>query len=376
MSKRFAARFFDGKIIKPAQAAVEIKENGLIIAYSHQQNPVEVFWTAAHLQILELPHHGRPAIVGCTQTLGARLVLPDEAAFKAILPLVPKQQIRHAGFHQPWRVVFWLPILFVVIFVSILWGIQLSAPLLARAMPEQWDDNLGQWTIEGIAGERLECVAPEGLKALNKITARLTQTAESPQPFDIRIVQWGEVNAFAAPGHHIVIMSGLLHLTEKPEEVAGVLAHEMGHAIEHHPTQSVIRQVGFKVFINAALGSTYGLTSDLLILKYSRKDESQADEIGRRLLEKGQIDPQGLIDFFKKLAKLEGERALRAYWLDYLSSHPNTEERIKSLQIQPAKSIFQPLLSQKEWQALKNICRQTQPLKFDSTKEEDNQESH
>lgn len=365
METSFFARFFDGQSIKSSQATVEVKSDRLEITLGQGSSARKIQWLSSTLEVNEMPHHGRPAVIGCRDMLGARLILTDESAFQAVFPLVPKHQIKRAGSHHPWRIFILLAVVMTLLLMAALWGTQLAAPVLARAIPAQWDDNLGKWTIEQVAGDHAECVAPEGQQALNKIMMRLSGSLENQPAFDVKVLEWGEVNAFAVPGHHIVLMSGLLHLADNPEEVAAVLAHEMGHAIEHHPTQSIFRQLGIKILITLAIGSTYDLASNLLILKYGRQDEQQADEIGLALLKQAQVDQTGMIKFFEKVAKMEGDVPLRKYWLDYLSSHPNTHDRIKNLQAKVIKDKPTPLLTKQEWQALRNICRKKAPLIFE-----------
>src|SRR5690606_32430743 len=120
---------------------------------------------------------------------------------------------------------------------------------------------------------------------------------------------------------------------ETPEEVAGVVAHEIAHVTEQHSMRQIISSTGLFLIIQAFLGDASGLLGALadnsyflLNQKFSRDHEREADEKGMELLIAANIDPQGMISFFETL---EEEHADMPSALNMISTHPATKERIK-----------------------------------------------
>ena len=178
-------------------------------------------------------------------------------------------------------------------------------------------------------------------------------------PLTVRVIPEKTVNAFAAPGGQVVLFSGLIEKAESPEEVAGVMAHEIAHAIERHPMQSMLRAAGVFLLVGLLVGdtSTLGtLASEgakvLLVLSYSRDTEREADRIGMELLNKAGIRGDGLLDFF---ARLQGERGEEGRLPVLFASHPMHAERVERLKLLATGT--QAALSQKQWRALRDICR-------------------
>lgn len=146
---------------------------------------------------------------------------------------------------------------------------------------------------------------------------------------------WSEdVNAFAGVGGKTFVFSGLVLQAEAEEEVAGVVAHEIGHVVARHIADAIDRQttlqLGLAALVLATGEAAYGdvgqLVGGLALLKFSRDAETQADEIGVRLLVNSGYDPEGLARFFEKLVKLEREKGAPP---TFLSSHPASAERMK-----------------------------------------------
>jgi predicted Zn-dependent protease len=178
----------------------------------------------------------------------------------------------------------------------------------------------------------------------------------------IRIYDIPVMNAFALPGERIVIMRELIARAEAPEEVAGVLAHELGHVAGRHAEAQLIRATGLQLLFSAATGgggdtitTAAGLAA---ILRYSRAAEREADAYALATLRAAAIDPLGLKRFFERIRKEEGARPTGAFGNigSIFSTHPGTDDRIKAIGPLPNGIIPRPVLSDAEWQALKKIC--------------------
>jgi predicted Zn-dependent protease len=146
-----------------------------------------------------------------------------------------------------------------------------------------------------------------------------------------------QVNAFATPGGYLYVYTGLLMAADNEAQLAGVWGHESGHVVARHSAQQMVNQMGLETVIGIALGQNpnelaqvaSALAEKGALLAYSREDETQADEYGARYASQAGYDPHGLIQFFEKLEKLEGQQPAFA---KYLSDHPATADRITHLQ--------------------------------------------
>jgi len=181
-------------------------------------------------------------------------------------------------------------------------------------------------------------------------------------PFRFHVIPEKEINAFALPGGRIVLSGKLIEVAKTPEEVAGVLAHELGHVKNRDPEAAVVRLTGMQVLISLATGSDGGTVLSNIaglaaLLRYTRSAEVKADSYALDLLNKGRIDPLGLKRFFESIKVLEEARRPRIGPLgSIIATHPATEERIariKPLENGPAL----PVMSDSQWQALKRICK-------------------
>ena len=169
------------------------------------------------------------------------------------------------------------------------------------------------------------------------------------------------VNAFAAPGGHLVFFSGLIASAESPDEVAGVLAHEIQHVLKRHGTKALFRELAWSVVWTTLAGDVEGMgrilegAGQLAGLSYRRQDESEADAEGMALIQKARIDPNGMVRFFKTLQESHIEMPSQ---LVYLSMHPRTEDRIEALEEMASEAAYQPvqLMTEEEWEALKRVC--------------------
>jgi beta-barrel assembly-enhancing protease len=245
------------------------------------------------------------------------------------------------------------------------WGVPLLAALAAPRVPVSWEETLGQAVTDQLAPANLVCADPRGQRALDAIVARLAAAAPpSPYTFRARVVNVPDVNALAAPGGHILVFRGLVERARTPEELAGVLAHEMEHVLHRHTTRAVIQHASTGLLLAALTGDVtgplaYGLESARVLgqLQYSRHAETEADRDGMKLLLAARVAPDGMIGFFEDLSRGEHERRV----LRYLSSHPSTSDRITALRGLAAGTPgpFTPLLSEEQWRDLKAICDTT-----------------
>ncbi len=167
--------------------------------------------------------------------------------------------------------------------------------------------------------------------------------AAGPQPYDYHfsVVEEDEINAFALPAGHVYVHTATILKARNVSELAGVIAHEVGHVVRHHVTQNYQRQQttgalyqlgvltalllggGFAAGI-ANLGG--GLAATTYVNSFSRDAENEADAFAVEILPRAGYDPQGLVDFFQTLINDGGGGGGVP---SFLSSHPATAERIQ-----------------------------------------------
>lgn len=168
----------------------------------------------------------------------------------------------------------------------------------------------------------------------------LAQASPRPDmPYEFHVVNTDAINAFAVPGGFIYLNRGLLEASDDMGEVAGVLAHEVGHIVARHSAQQLERmrraQLGL-VGVSVLFGQPEGLAAagvnvaaNLYFAKYSRAQESEADSLAVHFLLDTGWNPRGLTSFFGKLLE---ERERRPNALEALfTSHPLTESRIREV---------------------------------------------
>lgn len=224
--------------------------------------------------------------------------------------------------------------------------------LLAPLVPLAWEQKFGNLLV-GDLGKRF-CSAPDGQDALDRLAAKLSPEAGH---YKVRVVDLPMVNAVALPGGNIVLFKPLLKEAESPDEVAGVLAHEIAHIERRHVTEAMIRHYGLGVILASFGGATGASIETLASAGYSRSAESEADQGSVAALARANISPRPTSRFFDRLGK--GERALGrlAEPLSYLASHPLSAERRERFEesFDPRRR-YAASLSERDWKALRDIC--------------------
>lgn len=197
---------------------------------------------------------------------------------------------------------------------------------IAEEIPYSVDEAIGEFASDNMpveGGVVSEDVLREAVQTMiDRISPhRSLEEAE----FQFRIVENEMVNAFALPGGHVVVFTGLLEAAETPEEVAGVIAHELAHVTRRHGIRQVVKAAGLTAVISVTLGDLSGLESlvvEVLQNGYGRDAETEADEEGVRMLVEARIDPRGMARFFERLAE-EQEIDMP----EWLSTHPDSLRR-------------------------------------------------
>ena len=235
---------------------------------------------------------------------------------------------------------------------------------LVAVIPDSWAIKAGDLVIDSLYTEYSSnaCHTAAGDKALDK----LVQAVQMPglaYPLRVQVVQHAEVNALTAPGGRIVILNGLLQQATSSDEIAGILAHEVGHVYYKHPMQGMVNVMGFSIVGSFFGGDAASIAVVALSMSYSRDLERQADNKALETLSNNGISAKGLLTFFNRLQD-KNKDSVGAQLERLISTHPLSEERvgyiaahIKAEEEDPkSQKTFTPALTDTEWQALKDIC--------------------
>jgi hypothetical protein len=176
---------------------------------------------------------------------------------------------------------------------------------------------------------------------IDQIGARLArQPGAQDYPYEFTLINDPSINAFALPGGPIFVNSGLIAAAENEAQVAGVLAHEIAHVALRHST-SQASKANLLQFPAALAGAILGQGSagaqlgqmglgfglNVLMLRYSRSAEEEADALGAHIMASAGYNPIEMARFFEKLEAEGGDRAPQ-----FLSSHPNPGNRVQNVQ--------------------------------------------
>lgn len=200
------------------------------------------------------------------------------------------------------------------------------------------DENQLSQKMSAEITKSMTLVTDSALNAqVTKIGNKLVSALPSKQ-FNYRfyVVQDASPNAFTIPGAGIYVHTGLFKLATSEGELAGVLAHEIGHAYERHPAKGLSRSYGLEYLSGLLFKQNKNQLQELalkfakggILTSYGRGDEREADDIAFDLLTKAGYSPDGLIIFFRKLQQISKGGNTPAF----LSSHPPTPERIQRLE--------------------------------------------
>jgi Zn-dependent protease with chaperone function len=358
--KRFYVRYSDGRSANARDGEAALALSGVEIAL---QNPSQrIVWPYATLRSGEpLRPSAVDVLLSSSAEPGASAFVPDAEFAAALAARASHLTARAERWRntRPWLIAAGALFGALALVYAAGWT---PMRTIASLLPESWRDRLGQEAILSMTDGHIKCVDANGLSALKTLTERLERAAGPGAKFDVAVYDWDLMNAFAVPGDQIVLTKGLIDKVTSPDEVAGVLAHEMGHGIELHPETGIIRAIGLAAAVELMMGGSSGALANIgLVLAqigYTRTAEREADLQALHLLKGAGVSPQGLGDFFKRVQEVEGERdtprALRRF--DVLRTHPQTAERAELVRRQPSYPAT-PALDAASWRDLKEICR-------------------
>jgi Zn-dependent protease with chaperone function len=363
------AIFFDGETAH--DRAVMVERVGTELQFKGDATPL-TRWSIAGLHPIDPPSPGQPFRLTHDMQRGSRLVLRDEAF---IAELIASNRMLKGGYSMSHlgQVLGWTAAGLAAAAGLVWLALSYLPQETAHLLPDSWRNRAGEQVVASLVSDSRKCETPEATDAWSAMVGALAAANADLPPVSIVVYDIPVTNAFAAPGGRILFTRKLLSEAESPDEVAGILAHEMGHVAHLHPEAQMIRLSGLQVLLSAISGGGSGewagnVAALAAVFQYSRDAEREADDFARATLAAASVDPMGLRHFFERM--LEADK--RATGTDsaasanppstleklgsMFSTHPGAEERIRNIGPLPAGQTPVKIMTDAQWRSLKAIC--------------------
>jgi Zn-dependent protease with chaperone function len=346
--------YFDGKTNHPYAvdlrfgACLELAEDGVALAS----------WPYDDLRMAD---GGAGTLrLKCVSSLPlARLDVSDPAVQAEIVARARFLEIERGGRAQTGRIVAWSFAAAVSIVLIVLYGLPLIAQRLTPLIPLSFERRLGAMVdnqVKAIFGGRA-CIDAQGSAALAKLVETLRQASHLDMTLQPEVLASSVPNAFALPGGKIYVLDGLLRKAESADELAGVIAHEMGHVSHRDQMRMMIQNGGMSFLVGLLFGDVTGSSAmvfvarNLLEVSYSRGAERNADAFAIETMHALGRSPAPMGELLFRITGPQGSRVI-----GLLASHPLTEGRRALMRSEDRVPTGPEILSSAEWQALKAIC--------------------
>lgn len=359
----YSADYYDGRTARRREATVHFGDDALVIAHGDTRET----WPYAMLRLVKGGRDPDRLRLSCPLSYGARLVIGRDGFETELRQVCPDIDKAGKSWLDSVRLGLWSGGVAVVVLIAAL-VVNEFPSVAVKLIPPEWEEDAGEKVVgqilqmaSHVAGQEAKpCTAEPGRSALAALGARLANGAGAPYPIRLTVADIEMVNALAAPGGRIVVFRGLIDKAEGPDELAGVIAHEIGHVVKRHPTEGAIRQAGLGAILDALLGPLSGgdvastLGQAMIGAAYSRDAETVADQQALEILNRSDISPAGLGRFFERLSKDEAD-AEAPGMLRLLASHPPSALRAEMARAVPTGTT-RPALTRDQWRAVKAIC--------------------
>ena len=289
----------------------------------------------------------------------ARLEVSDPFVQAEIRARARFLEADQSGSRQTFRIVAWSLAAIASIAAIVFFGVPLVAERLVPLIPLSFERRLGGMAdnqVRAILGDT-KCADPAGNAAFAKLVETLQRAGQIDTPLQTAILASPVPNAFALPGGKIYILNGLLQKADNPDEIAGVVAHEMGHVVHRDQTRILLENGGTSFLIGLLFGDITGSgavifgTRSLLQASYSRDAEARADAFAIDVMDALGRSPAPMGELLFRITGEQGSKII-----GILASHPLTEERRALMRRKDRPSTGPDILSAAEWHALKSVC--------------------
>ncbi|MCL5029674.1 MAG: M48 family metallopeptidase [Bacteroidetes bacterium] len=254
-------------------------------------------------------------------------------------------------------------VFFILVFVGtwqLLGKINYVGFFQIEKLTKETEKKLGDIILDSVRKDNREFNSDSVDAYVENIKQKLCKANNFPDSsITIYIFENDNVNAFALPNGQLVIYTGLIDYCETPEELCGVIAHEMAH-IEHHDImKKLTREVGISMLLTLAGGASSGgigkeVVKIISSTAFDREQESEADKSAVKYMSKAGVDPENLANFLFRLSREKNDIPKQFEWL---SNHPNSKNRASEILIlrKNENHHFEKVLSEKGWLAIKKI---------------------
>jgi len=208
---------------------------------------------------------------------------------------------------------------------------QLKQWVGVKEITEDLDQQLGEIFWKSYSAEMVEVKDLKAVEPIQQMVRKLcSSNGINTESIQVHVVENKEINAFAMPGRHLVVHTGLIQFADHEEEIAGVIAHEIAHIESGHVVKKLGKEIGLSIVMNIALGDIGGevvrnALSTLTSTAYDRSLEKEADLKAVDYMHQAKMDPKKLSSFLAKLANQSEVPEV----LKWMNTHPDSKERVR-----------------------------------------------
>jgi Zn-dependent protease with chaperone function len=290
----------------------------------------------------------------------ARLEIRDPALAAELTSRAANLDEHHLGRRGLTKIVGWSLAAVVSIVLVVLYGVPLAADRLAPLVPESFERRLGDVSekqVKVMFGDKTCNGSPAGQAAFDKLVTKLRNAADLDTSVESSVLSSVIPNALALPGGKVIVFDSLIAKANNPDEIAGVIVHELGHLKHRDNMRGLIYNGGTSFLIGLLFGDITGSSAaifasrTLVTSSHSREAETAADTFSIDVMKKLGRPPKAMGELMLRVTGKEGGKGLTI-----ISTHPLTEDRLARMSKEDQTPTGPPLLSDAEWQALKGIC--------------------
>jgi Zn-dependent protease with chaperone function len=349
-----AAIYFDGTSSRRHAVTLAFNDALAINADEHTL----AAWSYADIRRADGPT-GMLRLTCLTAPALARLEIRDAAVAAELTARCSRLDTNFPGQRGVAAIVGWSLAAAVSIVGVVLFGVPLAADRLAPLVPPALERRLGdvaEGQLKLLFGNNV-CNGAPGQAAFNKLVDKIREAAGMDTSIQTAVLSTAIPNAFALPGGKVYLFNGLLAKAENADEIAGVLAHELGHLRHRDNTRNLIYNGGTSFLIGLLFGDVTGsgalifASRSLVTASHTREAEQNADTFSIEVMHRLGRSPKALGDLLLRVTGKEVDKSMSV-----LSNHPLTEDRLKRMSDEDRPPTGPPLLTAEEWTSLKAIC--------------------
>src|SRR5215468_6818344 len=287
----------------------------------------------------------------------ARVEIRDPALAAELTSRAANLDAHHLGRRGVAKIVGWSLAAAASIVLVTLYGVPLAADRLAPLVPESFERRFGdvaEQQVKLIFGQKV-CSNPAGQAAFDKLITTVRNAAGLDTSVQSAVVSSEIPNALALPGGKIFVFDSLIAKAKSPDEIAGVIAHELGHLKHRDNMRGLIYNGGTSFLIGLLFGDITGSSAlifasrTLITASYSREAETAADTFSIDMMHKLGRPPKAMGELMLRVTGKEGGKGLTI-----ISTHPLTEDRLARMSREDQTPKGAPLLTDAEWRALQD----------------------